>query len=97
MAYRFPMEKVHQQKAAKMPPFTKYTYSREGIDCVLFFDERKKWRMTINGITSDAKCKKPDSCLEELVGNELMTAWGVDSTVLALVPIELDLWVRHKA
>lgn len=97
MTYRHGMEQVHQQKAAKMPPFTKYTYSREGIDCVLFFDERKKWRITINGITPDAKFKKPDTCLEELVGNEVMTAWGVDSEILALVPIDLDLWKRHKA
>lgn len=53
--------------------------------------------MTINDITSDAKFKKAESCLEELVGNEIMTASGVDSEVLALIPIELDLWKRHKA
>ena len=91
------MEHNHQQKPAKMPPFTKYTYSREGIECVLYFDERRKWRLTINGITPDAKFKKPETCLEELVGNDVMTAWGVDSQILALVPIELDLWKRHKA
>ena len=97
MEYRWLMEHNHQQKTAKMPPFTKYTYSREGIECVLFFDERRKWRITINGITPDAKFKKPESCIEELVGNEVMTAWGVDSQILALIPLELDLWKRHKA
>ena len=90
------MEHNHQQKPAKTPPFTKYTYSREGIDCVIFYDEKRKWRITINGITPDAKFKKPDTCLEEMVENEVMTAWGVDSPVLALVPVDLDLWKRHK-
>lgn len=97
MAYIPRMEQVHQQKTAKKPPFGKYTYSREGIDCVLFFDERRRWRMTINDITSDAKFKKAESCLEELVGNEIMTTSGVDSEILALIPIELDLWKRHKS
>ena len=96
MAYMNRMEHIHQQKAAKLPPFKRYTYSREGVDCVLFFDERKKWRLTINGITPDVKFKKPEICLEELVGNDVMTAYGVDSQTLALIPVELDLWERHK-